>query len=413
MEDSLRDGNRVVTMEEFRDRPVDSVLDGIPRGGALLRQPRHRRAGPAARARLRLGRAQRHAATPSCANPRSPWPSTPRSSASTWSRSTRMLDVGTGITSYLAAHTIVEFLGRICDQPRWTAGRDARAARREAASRDRRMRGPRAPGPDGSGGATDGQPDRRGRAHARLRDQGRRGATEGRLRDLGVRRQAGGAVQPVRRRCRRRDGRHAAGRLQRTPSRSTCSRPTWRARRRWRRCHPAPTGRRALAEIDDTMGDRLRAFNRWACAVAAAHPEITPFVAVDPGALSAEANVAHLRELAALGARGVKLHPVVQRFSPDDPRMLPVYRACVELGLTVLSHSGTSGGRPSTPSPGRSPRSCGGFPTSRSSWPISEAGRGDRPRSWRRPSRTSPSIAARSSSGRVPRTPPATRRWPG
>jgi agmatinase len=37
------------------------------------------------------------------------------------------LDVGTGVTSYLAAHTIVEFLGRICDQPRWTARRDERA----------------------------------------------------------------------------------------------------------------------------------------------------------------------------------------------------------------------------------------------------------------------------------------------
>jgi agmatinase len=29
------------------------------------------------------------------------------------------LDVGTGATSYLAAHTVLEFLGRICDQPRW------------------------------------------------------------------------------------------------------------------------------------------------------------------------------------------------------------------------------------------------------------------------------------------------------
>ncbi len=28
------------------------------------------------------------------------------------------LDVGTGITSYLAAHTILEFLGCICDKPR-------------------------------------------------------------------------------------------------------------------------------------------------------------------------------------------------------------------------------------------------------------------------------------------------------
>ena len=33
------------------------------------------------------------------------------------------LDVGTGITSYLATHTILEFLGRICDQPRWAARR--------------------------------------------------------------------------------------------------------------------------------------------------------------------------------------------------------------------------------------------------------------------------------------------------
>ena len=29
------------------------------------------------------------------------------------------LDTGTGVTSYLAAHTVIEFLGRICAQPRW------------------------------------------------------------------------------------------------------------------------------------------------------------------------------------------------------------------------------------------------------------------------------------------------------
>ena len=29
------------------------------------------------------------------------------------------LDVGTGITSYLGAHTMLEFLGAICDQPGW------------------------------------------------------------------------------------------------------------------------------------------------------------------------------------------------------------------------------------------------------------------------------------------------------
>ena len=40
------------------------------------------------------------------------------------------LDVGTGITSYLAAHTVLEFLGNVCRQPRWERRREARAAAR-------------------------------------------------------------------------------------------------------------------------------------------------------------------------------------------------------------------------------------------------------------------------------------------
>lgn len=36
------------------------------------------------------------------------------------------LDVGTGITSYLGAHTVIEFLGHICDQPRWIKKRAKR-----------------------------------------------------------------------------------------------------------------------------------------------------------------------------------------------------------------------------------------------------------------------------------------------
>jgi agmatinase len=36
------------------------------------------------------------------------------------------LDVGTGATSYLAAHTIVEFLGHLCDSTSWKALRLSR-----------------------------------------------------------------------------------------------------------------------------------------------------------------------------------------------------------------------------------------------------------------------------------------------
>jgi hypothetical protein len=40
--------------------------------------------------------------------------------------------MGVPSASYLAAHTIVEFLGWLCAQPWWIAGRDARLAARAA-----------------------------------------------------------------------------------------------------------------------------------------------------------------------------------------------------------------------------------------------------------------------------------------
>ena len=102
---------------------------------------------------------------------------------------------------------------------------------------------------------------------------------------------------------------------------------------------------RAIAAIEASMPDRLRAFNRWICDVAREHPSITPFVAADPHVLGGAAGAAHLREMAEEhGARGIKIHPIVQRCSPDDPAMAPIFGVCQELGLTVLSHSGLARG---------------------------------------------------------------------
>jgi uncharacterized protein len=104
---------------------------------------------------------------------------------------------------------------------------------------------------------------------------------------------------------------------------------------------------RAAAEIDATMGERFRAFNRWLVDALAPVRQLTPYVGVDPWALTPAQNVEHLRDMADRGARGIKLHPVAQRFEPDDPRMHPVYDACEELGLVVLSHTGSApGGEP-------------------------------------------------------------------
>ena len=104
---------------------------------------------------------------------------------------------------------------------------------------------------------------------------------------------------------------------------------------------------KAAAEIEATMGERFRAANRWLVDALAPIRQLTPYVGVDPWALSPEQNVEHLREMADRGARGIKLHPVAQRFQPNDPRMRPVYDACEELGLMVLSHTGSArGGEP-------------------------------------------------------------------
>jgi predicted TIM-barrel fold metal-dependent hydrolase len=104
---------------------------------------------------------------------------------------------------------------------------------------------------------------------------------------------------------------------------------------------------RAVAEIEATMAERFRAANRWLVDALAPVRQLTPYVGVDPWALSPQENLEHLREMAERGARGIKLHPVAQRFEPDDPRMRPVYRLCEELGLVVLSHTGSAkGGEP-------------------------------------------------------------------
>ena len=109
----------------------------------------------------------------------------------------------------------------------------------------------------------------------------------------------------------------------------------------------------AIALLDDDLraastavqAERLMAFNRWACELAATRPQLSVFVAVDPTVLGGDAGAAHLREMVERhGARGIKIHPVVQKFLPDDPRMHPIYQTCVDLGIPVLSHSGSARG---------------------------------------------------------------------
>ncbi len=97
----------------------------------------------------------------------------------------------------------------------------------------------------------------------------------------------------------------------------------------------------ALARIEARLADDLKAFNRWACQVSQAHPEIIPYVCADVAVLSAEDCAGHFRDLAANhGARGIKLHGPSQGFHMGDERLWPTYEVCREHGLPVIGHSG-------------------------------------------------------------------------
>jgi agmatinase len=121
-DESERDGNRVVTMEEFRDRGVEAVLDGIPDGERCY-------------VSIDIDVLD-ISLTPGCvsAEPNGMSYAELRESLAAVAERTRvigidlvevnpLLDVPTGLTSYMAAHTVIEFLGRICDQPWWKESR--------------------------------------------------------------------------------------------------------------------------------------------------------------------------------------------------------------------------------------------------------------------------------------------------
>ena len=82
-----------------------------------------------------------------------------------------------------------------------------------------------------------------------------------------------------------------------------------------------------------------RDLNRWIHDTAARFPDGIPLGTVhagdeDPAAVVDEA-------CGTWGLAGLKLHVQVQRFYPDDPRMLPVYERLVALDRVLVIHVGT------------------------------------------------------------------------
>jgi predicted TIM-barrel fold metal-dependent hydrolase len=97
-----------------------------------------------------------------------------------------------------------------------------------------------------------------------------------------------------------------------------------------------------LAWDAETATGRPRVPNETVAAACRDYPGVfTGFGSVDPH--KGEAAVAEVASIAALGLRGVKFHPSLQAFAPDDEAYWPVFEACRDHGLLALFHTGTSG----------------------------------------------------------------------
>jgi predicted TIM-barrel fold metal-dependent hydrolase len=97
-----------------------------------------------------------------------------------------------------------------------------------------------------------------------------------------------------------------------------------------------------LAWDAETATGRPRVPNETVAEACRQYPDaFTGLGSVDPH--KGQAAVAEVANIAALGLRGVKFHPSLQAFAPDDPAYWPVFAACAEHGLLALFHTGTSG----------------------------------------------------------------------
>lgn len=103
---------------------------------------------------------------------------------------------------------------------------------------------------------------------------------------------------------------------------------------------PCPDREAAARDADDLLREAYVGANGWVIDAATNHPLLTAYVGIDPAVLPPAVLREHLTEMAARGAKGVKLHPVSQGFEPSDPRLDLLYELCSGLDLVVLSHSG-------------------------------------------------------------------------
>src|SRR5204863_8861491 len=98
-----------------------------------------------------------------------------------------------------------------------------------------------------------------------------------------------------------------------------------------------------LFTVDERLTGRRHMSNEAVVELAQANPDvIIPFASVDP--TRGPEAVAQAKRLVGEGViRGLKLHPPLQQFSPNDRLAYPLYEVFNDARLPVLFHTGHSG----------------------------------------------------------------------
>jgi hypothetical protein len=96
----------------------------------------------------------------------------------------------------------------------------------------------------------------------------------------------------------------------------------------------------AIRDIDAKIAGRIERRNLWTTDVARDNPTLVPFIGLDPvmGARFIREEV--LDKVKNHGAKGIKIIPSEQKFSPDERGAWPIYEVAQEVGVPVLADSG-------------------------------------------------------------------------
>ena len=106
---------------------------------------------------------------------------------------------------------------------------------------------------------------------------------------------------------------------------------------------PIPKMACVLFTVDERLTGRAHLPNEAGVELARAHPDvIIPFASLDP--TRGPEAVRQAKRLVDEGViRGLKLHPPLQQFAPNDRVAYPLYEVFAEARLPVLFHTGHCG----------------------------------------------------------------------